>query len=89
MGAICSSETLVRNYHYSLRNNPEERSSYLDLSPPMLRMNGAIHLLPLKAFMARAGKALPFIALSPNNFVKVHPGTGTEALYRPYGLQGE
>jgi hypothetical protein len=22
-------ETLVRNYHYSLRNNPEERSSYL------------------------------------------------------------
>ena len=33
-------------------------------------MNGAIRLLPLLAFMARAGKALPFIALSPNNFVR-------------------
>jgi len=27
-GTDCS-ETSVRNYHYSLRNNPEERSSYL------------------------------------------------------------
>jgi hypothetical protein len=33
-------------------------------------MNGAIRLLPLIAFMARAVKALPFIALSPNSFVR-------------------
>jgi hypothetical protein len=29
MGSIDCSETSVRNYHYSLRNNPEERSSQL------------------------------------------------------------
>ena len=29
MGPIGCSETSVRNYHYSLRNNPEERSSPL------------------------------------------------------------
>jgi hypothetical protein len=29
MELICCSETSVRNYHYSLRNNPEERSSHL------------------------------------------------------------
>jgi len=33
-------------------------------------MNGAIRLLPLLAFMARAVKALLFLALSPNNFVR-------------------
>jgi len=33
-------------------------------------MSGAIRLLPLLAFMARAAKALPFITLSPNNFVR-------------------
>jgi len=27
MGPIDCAETLVRNYYYSLRNNPEERSS--------------------------------------------------------------
>jgi hypothetical protein len=27
MGPICCPETSVRNYHYSLRNSPEERSS--------------------------------------------------------------
>jgi len=30
MGPIGRPETSVRNYHYSLRNNPEERSSQLD-----------------------------------------------------------
>ena len=29
MGSIGCPETSVRNYHYSLRNNPEERSSQL------------------------------------------------------------
>jgi len=29
MGPVCCPETSVRNYHYSLRNNPEERSVYL------------------------------------------------------------
>jgi len=29
MGPIGCPETSVRNYHYSLRNNPEERSSHL------------------------------------------------------------
>ena len=29
MGQIGSPETSVRNYHYSLRNNPEKRSSHL------------------------------------------------------------
>jgi hypothetical protein len=29
MGPICCTETSVRNYHYSLRNNPEERSPRL------------------------------------------------------------
>jgi hypothetical protein len=29
MGPIGCPETSVRNYHYSLRNNPEERSSQL------------------------------------------------------------
>jgi hypothetical protein len=29
MGPIACPETLVRNYHNSLRNNPEERSSHL------------------------------------------------------------
>jgi hypothetical protein len=29
MGLTGCPETPVRNYHYSLRNNPEERSSYL------------------------------------------------------------
>jgi len=29
MGPICCPETSVRNYHYSLRNNAEERSSQL------------------------------------------------------------
>jgi hypothetical protein len=29
MGPIGRPETSVRNYHYSLRNNPEERSSNL------------------------------------------------------------
>jgi len=29
MGPICCSETSTRNYHYALRNSPEERSSYL------------------------------------------------------------
>ena len=29
MGPIFSPETSVRNYHYSLRNDPEERSSRL------------------------------------------------------------
>ena len=29
MGPTDCSETSVRNYHYSLRNNPEERSSLL------------------------------------------------------------
>jgi hypothetical protein len=29
MGPISCPETSVRNYHYSLRNNPEERSSQL------------------------------------------------------------
>jgi hypothetical protein len=28
MGRICCPETSVRNYHYSLRRNPEERSSH-------------------------------------------------------------
>jgi hypothetical protein len=68
MGPI-GSKTLVRTYHYSLRKNPEESSSQLDRSPPRLGMNGGIRLLPLIAFMVRAGKALPFIAVSPNTFV--------------------
>jgi len=29
MGLAGCSETSVRDYHYSLRNNPEERSSHL------------------------------------------------------------
>ena len=29
MGPMVYAETSVRNYHYSLRNNPEERSSKL------------------------------------------------------------
>jgi hypothetical protein len=29
MWPICCPETSVRNYHYSLRNNPEQRSSPL------------------------------------------------------------
>ena len=29
MGPVVCPETSVRNYHYSLRNNPEERSSQL------------------------------------------------------------
>jgi hypothetical protein len=29
MGPIFCTETSVINYHYSLRNNPEERSSHL------------------------------------------------------------
>jgi hypothetical protein len=29
MGPIGCPETSVRNYHYSLRNNPKERSSHL------------------------------------------------------------
>jgi len=29
MGSIGSPETSVRNYHYSLGNNPEELSSYI------------------------------------------------------------
>jgi hypothetical protein len=29
VGSICGPETFVKNCHYSLRNNPEERSSYL------------------------------------------------------------
>jgi len=29
MGPAGRPETSVRNYHYSLRNNPEERSSHL------------------------------------------------------------
>jgi hypothetical protein len=29
MGAMGCHETSVRNYHYSLRNDPEERSSHL------------------------------------------------------------
>jgi hypothetical protein len=29
MGPICGPETSVRNYHYWLRNSPEERSSHL------------------------------------------------------------
>ena len=28
MGPICCTETSVRNYHYSLRYSPEERSSH-------------------------------------------------------------
>jgi hypothetical protein len=28
---ICCLETSVRNYHYALRNDPEERSSHLAL----------------------------------------------------------
>ena len=30
MGPIGCSETSLRNYHYSLRNNPAERSSFLE-----------------------------------------------------------
>jgi len=29
MGPVCCSETSVRNYYYSLRNNPKERNSQL------------------------------------------------------------
>jgi len=29
MGSICCPETSIRNYHYLLRNSPEERSSHL------------------------------------------------------------
>jgi len=29
MGPVGSPETSVRNYHYALRNNPEERSTLL------------------------------------------------------------
>ena len=29
LGSIGNSETSVRNYHYSLHNNPEERSSHV------------------------------------------------------------
>ena len=29
MGPICCPETSLRNYHYSLRNNPEELSSQI------------------------------------------------------------
>jgi len=33
MDPISSPETSVRNYHYSLRNNPEECSSFEEISP--------------------------------------------------------
>ena len=29
MGSICCPKTSVRNYYYSLRNNPKERSSHI------------------------------------------------------------
>jgi hypothetical protein len=53
VGPISSPETSLRNYDYSLRNNPEERGSQLallsathhctDLLSPVLRWEAAVH----------------------------------------------
>ena len=48
MGPIRCPETSVRNYHYSLRNNPEERSSHL------LR-RGSLTLSIIAGLMAHVG----------------------------------
>ena len=44
MGPIGCSETSVRNYHYSLRHSPGERSSHID-DVREVSSNGSIHLL--------------------------------------------
>jgi hypothetical protein len=59
MGPISSPETSIRNHHYSLLNNAEERSSH-PLRGGSLKWNKAVLVHNKKAYRRRGGIA-PFI----------------------------
>jgi len=62
MKPIGCPETSVRNYHYSLRNNPEGRSPHL--------LGGGIMELGVGLFNFLPGKAAPLVSPpSPTSYI--------------------
>jgi hypothetical protein len=57
MGQLSCPETSVMNYHYSLRNNPEERSSRIVSRHPIV--------------LSRAGSVVPLNTIMPATSVEV------------------
>jgi len=56
MGPIGCPETSVRNYHYSLRNNPKERSNHLLRGVSLTSRKPHTIILQLFAFPRRVQK---------------------------------
>jgi hypothetical protein len=56
MGPIGHRETSVRNHHYSLRNDPEERSSQLHRGGSLKSRNEMDYLVLVLKFLAEAKK---------------------------------